>query len=85
MTSRLMVAEKSPRFFRFFITSSRRVTSWMKPMSSIRSASSSTAVWTESMRTVRRFMWSPKRPGVATTIWGLFFSASICLPMGCPP
>ena len=85
MTSRLMVAEKSPRFFRFFMWSRSRVTSWMKPMSSIRSASSRITVWAVSMRTVLRFMWSPRRPGVATTIWGRFFSVSICLPMGWPP
>ena len=77
MTSREMVAENSPRFFRWFILSSRRVTSWMKPMSSIRSASSNTTVFAVSTRTVRRFMWSESRPGVATTIWGCFFSASI--------
>ena len=80
-----MVAEKRPRFFRFFIWSSSLVTSWIKPMSSIRSASSRMAVRVWSMRTVRRFMWSWRRPGVATTIWGRFFSASICLPMGWPP
>ena len=85
MTSREIVAEKSPRFFRLFILSSRRVTSWMKPMSSIRSASSSTTVCAVSTRTVRRFMWSESRPGVATTIWGCFFSVSICRPMGAPP
>ena len=54
-------------------------------MSSIRSASSSTTVWAVSTRTVRRFMWSERRPGVATTIWGCFFRVSICLPMGAPP
>ena len=85
MTSREMVAEKSPRFLRLFIRSSSRVTSWMKPMSSMRSASSSTTVWAVSTRTVRRFMWSERRPGVATTIWGCFFRVSICLPMGAPP
>ena len=64
MTSREMVAEKRPRFLRLAILSNRRVTSWMKPMSSIRSASSSTTVRTVSTRTVRRFMWSLRRPGV---------------------
>ena len=46
-------------------------------MSSIRSASSSTTVLAVSTRTVRRFMWSLSRPGVATTIWGRFFNVSI--------
>ena len=85
MTSREMVAENMPRFWRLGILSRMRVTSWMKPMSSIRSASSSTTVCTLFKFTVRRFMWSLSRPGVATTIWGRRFSASICLPMGCPP
>ena len=85
MTSREMVAENIPRFFRLGILSRIRVTSWIKPMSSIRSASSSTTVCTLFRLTVRRFMWSLSRPGVATTICGLRFSASICLPMGCPP
>ena len=85
ITSREMVAEKRPRFRRWGIRSRMRVTSRMKPMSSIRSASSSTTVSTWSRRTVRRFTWSIRRPGVATTIWGLFFNCVICLSMGCPP
>lgn len=85
ITSREIVAENIPRFFRLGILSRIRVTSWIKPMSSIRSASSSTTVCTLFKFTVRRFMWSLSRPGVATTIWGRRFSASICLPMGCPP
>ena len=85
ITSRLMVAENRPRFFRWGILSKMRVTSWIKPMSNIRSASSSTTVCTASSLTVRRFMWSMSRPGVATTIWGLFFSWVICLSMGWPP
>ena len=68
MTSRLMVAENIPIFFRCFSWSRIRVTSRTKPMSSIRSASSSTTVCTLSRRTVRRFIWSISRPGVATTI-----------------
>ncbi len=73
MTSREMVAENMPRFFRWGILSRSRVTSWMKPMSSIRSASSSTTVDTSFSTTVRRFIWSESRPGVATTIWGFRF------------
>ena len=85
MTSREMVAENMPRFWRLGILSRMRVTSWMKPMSSMRSASSSTTVLTAFSTTVRRFIWSLRRPGVATTIWGLRFRALICLPMGWPP
>ena len=85
ITSRLMVAENIPRFFRLFILSSSRVTSWIKPISSIRSASSSTTVRTLRTSTVRRLIWSLSRPGVATTIWGRRFRAVICLLMGWPP
>ena len=56
MTSREMVAENMPRFWRLGILSRMRVTSWMKPMSSMRSASSSTTVRTLLRLTVRRFM-----------------------------
>ena len=85
MTSREIVAENIPRLRREASLSRMRVTSWIKPMSSMRSASSSTTVLTLSSLTVRRFMWSLRRPGVATTICGCFLSASICLPMGAPP
>ena len=85
MTSREMVAENRPRLRRLGIRSRIRVTSLIKPISSIRSASSSTTVCTLSRRTVRRFTWSISRPGVATTIWGSFFSWVICLSMGWPP
>ena len=44
-----------------------------------------TTVWTLPSLTVWRFMWSIRRPGVATTIWGAFFSWVICLSMGWPP
>ena len=85
MTSREMVAENMPRFFRWGICLRIWVTSLIKPMSSIRSASSSTTVSTFCRRTVRRFMWSMSRPGVATTIWGRFFRTLICRSMGWPP
>ena len=85
ITSREIVAENIPRSFRAFIRSSSRVTSCTKPMSSIRSASSSTTVRAVSIRTVRRFRWSLRRPGVATTICGRLLSASICFPIGAPP
>ena len=85
MTSREIVAENRPRLRRWGIRSRIRVTSRIKPISSIRSASSSTTVSTLSRRRVRRFTWSISRPGVATTIWGRFFSWVICLSMGCPP
>ena len=85
ITSREMVAENMPRFLPCLgIWSRMRVTSRTKPMSSIRSASSSTTVSTLSSRTVRRFIWSIRRPGVATTIWGFFFSWSDLLVDGLP-
>ena len=55
-TSREMVAENMPRFLREVILSMMRVTSWTKPMSSMRSASSRMTVSTLSSLTVRRFM-----------------------------
>ena len=54
MTSCEMVAEKRPRFFRFLTRSMIFVTSSKKPISSIRSASSSTTVCTLSSRSVLR-------------------------------
>ena len=56
MTSREMVAENRPRFLRLGIMSRILVTSSMKPMSSIRSASSKITVCTLSSRMVRRFL-----------------------------
>ena len=54
MTSCEMVAENRPRFFRFLTRSMIFVTSSKKPMSSMRSASSSTTVCTLSSRSVLR-------------------------------
>ena len=51
-----------------------RRTSWMKPMSSIRSASSSTKVSTQSRRTYPWFIRSHRRPGQAMTV-----SAPLCM------
>ena len=85
MTSRLMVAENMPRFLRCLSWSRMRVTSRTKPMSSIRSASSSTTVCTLSSRTVRRFMWSMRRPGVATRMSTPFFSRSTWGAWPTPP
>ena len=85
MTSREMEAENIPMFRRRGNCLRMRVTSLIKPMSSIRSASSRTTVSTLPRRTDFRFMWSMSRPGVATTIWGFFFSWVICRSMGWPP
>ena len=46
-----------------------RSTAGRKPMSSMRSASSSTSVWTWSSVKARRWSRSSSRPGVATTMW----------------
>jgi hypothetical protein len=57
----------------------------MKPMSSMRSASSSTSVSTLSRRTVPCCMWSSRRPGVATTMSTPRRNSVICGPMPTPP
>ena len=55
------------------------------PISSIRSASSSTT-WTMSPRySVRRWMWSSTRPGVPTTRSTPFCRERICRSIGSPP
>ena len=64
------------------VVSMIRVTSLTKPMLSISSASSRTMVCTASSRMLPRCIWSSRRPGVATTICGFFFSAEICRAKG---
>ena len=89
MTSRLTawssVAENS-RHCRFGGVASRmRVTAGMKPRSAMWSASSSTAISTESRRTARRSIRSMRRPGVATRTCTPRRSCSICRPIDVPP
>ena len=57
----------------------------MKPMSSMRSASSSTRISTPDRSMVRWPQWSSRRPGVATRMSSGFFSALICGLMLTPP
>ena len=79
------VAEKS-RFWRFTGSRARIFRmSRMKPMSSIRSASSSTRISTRERSMVRWFTWSRSRPGVATTISGPARSARTCGSNPTPP
>ena len=56
-----------------------------KPMSSMRSASSSTSVSTADRSSVRCCMWSIRRPGVAMTTSTPRRKALICGPMLTPP
>ena len=59
--------------------------SWMKPMSSMRSASSSTNTSTRSSVTARCCMRSSRRPGVATSTSTPWASVRIWRPIGTPP
>ncbi len=56
-----------------------------KPMSIMRSASSSTSVWIWSKRVWFCRMWSSSRPGVATTSSTPARSAFSCGPIAVPP
>ena len=58
-----------------------RSTSGAKPMSSMRSASSSTQMRTFARVRERRWMWSPSRPGVATTMCAPWRNSSIWRPI----
>ena len=80
-----MVAEKN-RVWRCFgsLPTMRRM-SWMKPMSSMRSASSRTKISTVSRLTARSCTRSSSRPGVATRTSTPLAMARICLPIGTPP
>ena len=79
------VAENS-RFWRLAgsLAMTRRI-SWMKPMSSMRSASSSTKISTPDRSTVPCCTWSSSRPGVATRMSTGWRSAWICGLMLTPP
>ena len=60
-------------------------TSGQNPMSSMRSASSSTSAARWSNRKPPYRMWSIRRPGVATTTSTPASSARVCGPMSTPP
>ncbi|MNS84626.1 hypothetical protein D3C72_1184590 [compost metagenome] len=79
------VAENS-RFWRFGgSTASTFLMSRMKPMSSMRSASSRIRISTFDRSTVPWPMWSSKRPGVATRMSTPCLSCLICGLMPTPP
>ena len=59
--------------------------SWMKPMSSIRSASSRTRHSTSPRRSALLLTRSSSRPGVATRTSTPLSSARTCAPIGTPP
>ena len=85
LISSLKVAENSRLCFFCGSTASTFLMSWMKPMSSMRSASSSTKIST--WRQVERALlwWSSRRPGVATRMSTPRRSLSICGCMPTPP
>ena len=60
-----MVAEKNRVCFFAGVSLKMRSMSGMKPMSSIRSASSTTMIWTPVSSSLPRSKWSSSRPGVA--------------------
>ena len=79
------VAENS-RFWRFGGSTARILRmSRMKPMSSMRSASSRTRTSTLDRLIVPWPRWSSRRPGVATTISGPARSLDTCGPKPTPP
>ncbi|CAB3771912.1 hypothetical protein LMG29739_06150 [Paraburkholderia solisilvae] len=57
----------------------------IKPMSSMRSASSSTSICSSDRSIRPRSRWSSRRPGVATRISGFFASSINCWPYATPP
>ena len=56
-----------------------------KPMSSIRSASSSTRKWTPEKSSVPRRRWSRTRPGVPAITWAPARIPSTCRSIESPP
>ena len=80
-----MVAEKNSVCRSFGTSATIFRMSRMKPMSSMRSASSRTSTSTLSKRTARLLWRSSRRPGVATRTSTPLASARICLPIGTPP
>ena len=85
LISSLKVAEKSRLCFFCGSTASTFLMSWMKPMSSMRSASSRTKISTCERSSVRWPWWSSSRPGVATRMSTPRRSLSICGCMPTPP
>jgi hypothetical protein len=87
MTSSGMVAEKSSvcRAAQSGRAATMRRTSGQKPMSIMRSASSSTRVSSLSNLTAPLRMWSISRPGVATTMSTPDFKARSWGSIGTPP
>ena len=84
-TSSSNVAENS-RFWRWAGSSARILRmSGRKPMSSMRSASSSTRIETWLRFTVRCWTWSSSRPGVATRISTPACRILVCGSIGTPP
>ena len=57
----------------------------INPISTISSPSSRTRIWTWDRSMVPLFIWSIRRPGVATIIFGFLRSARNCLSISCPP
>ena len=85
MISSGSVAEKSSVWRSVGSVPTMRWTSGQKPMSIIRSASSSTSTSSRVKSGVADRMWSMSRPGVATTIETPAFSARSCGSIGTPP
>ncbi|MNR27708.1 hypothetical protein D3C85_1449930 [compost metagenome] len=79
------VAENSSVWRSFGSIASTFLMSWMKPMSSMRSASSSTRISTPDRSTVFWPAWSSRRPGVATRMSTGLRSWAICGLMPTPP
>src|SRR5664279_4555791 len=80
-----MVAEKNSVCRSLRSMATIRLMSWIKPMSSMRSASSSTSTSTWSRRSARWFTRSIRRPGVATSTSTPCASERICLLIGGVP
>ena len=80
-----MVAEKNSVCRCFGSMATILLMSWMKPMSSMRSASSSTSTSILSRRSARWPTRSSRRPGVATSTSRPRATARICRLIGTPP
>ena len=80
-----IVAEKNSVCLFLGSVATMRCTSRTKPMSSMRSASSSTSTSTQSKRRCFLLCKSSRRPGVATKISGILRSALICGCAATPP
>ncbi len=85
LISSLKVALNSRLCFCAGTMASTFLMSWMKPMSSMRSASSSTKICTWLRSSVPCWWWSSRRPGVATRMSTPWRRRSICGCMPTPP